>query len=63
MHYHLGLLCALYLDVFATSTDTMRQHLPTCKSMATEDKGWEEEEELEADDDGDEDNGYLLEEI
>ena len=36
---------------FATSTDAMRQHSPTCKSMATKDK------------DGDEDDGYLLEEI
>ena len=40
--------------------DTMRQYMPSCKSMVTEDKDQEEEEES---DNSDEDDGYLLEEI
>ena len=60
VHYHLGLVCILCLDFFATSMDTMRWHASSCKSMATEDKDQEEEEES---DDSDEDDGYLLGEI
>ena len=62
MHYHLGLVCVLSMDIFAMSADTMRQHAHSCKSMATKDKDHEEEEESK-DDDGDKDDGYLLEEI
>ena len=43
-----------------TSMDTMRWHVPSCKSMNTEDKDWEEVEKSE-DDNGDEDDRYLLE--
>ena len=57
MHYHLGLICTLCMDFFATSMDTMRWH------MAAKDKDWEEQEVFENDDNGDEDDGYLLEEI
>ena len=63
MHYHLGLVCALCMDFFTTSMDTMRWHIHACKTMGTKDKDWEEEEESENDDDSDEDDGYLLEEI
>ena len=38
----------------------MRWHVPSYKSMATEDKDQAEEEESN---DGHEDNGYLIEEI
>ena len=62
IHYHLGLECVLCLDFFTTSTDTMRWCVPSCKSMATEDKDWEEDEESK-DNDDDEDYRYLLEEI
>ena len=62
IHYHLCLVCILCMDFFATSVDTMGQHAPSCKSMATEDKDQEEEEESK-DDDSDEDDRYLLEEI
>ena len=62
MHYHLGLVCALCWDFFAMSAHTMRWHMPSCMSMATEDKDQEEEEESK-DSEGDEDDGYLLEEI
>ena len=61
VHYHLGLVCALCMDFFTTST--MRWLIHTCKSMATKDKDCKEEEESENDDDGDEDNSYLLEEV
>ena len=44
MHYYLGLICVLCLDFFVTGMDTMRWHMPSCKSIATEDKDWEEEE-------------------
>ena len=57
VHYHLGLVCALCMDFFATSVDTMRWHMHVCKSMATEDKDCEEEEESENDDDSNKDNG------
>ena len=40
----------------------MRWHTPSCKSMDTEDRDQEGEEESK-DDEGDEDSGYLLEEI
>ena len=63
MHYHLGLVCTLCIDFLATSADTMRWHTHACKSMATEDKGWEKEEESKNHNDSDEDDGYLLEEI
>ena len=63
MHYHLGLVCILCMDIFATSTDTMRQHMCICKSMAAKDRDQEEEEESDIDNNGDEDNSYLLEEI
>ena len=33
-----------------TSIDTMRQHECSCKSMATEEKDWEQVEESEDDD-------------
>ena len=51
------------MEFFATSVDTLRWHPPTCNSMATADKEWEEEEESENDGNSDEDDGYLLEEI
>ena len=34
-----------------------------CKSIATEDKDWEEEEESKNNIDEDEDDGYLLKEV
>ena len=60
VHYHLGLVCTLCMDFFATSADTMRWHACICKLMAAEDR---EEEESEIDDDSDEDDGFLLEEF
>ena len=59
VHYHLGLVCTLCMDFFATSVDTKRWHAHACNSMANKDKDWEEEESKN--DNGDEDNGYLLE--
>ena len=56
VHYHLGLVCALCLTFFTTSTDTMRKGRPCCKASATRDQ---EEEEASEEEYGDEDNGYL----
>ena len=61
MHYHLGMVCALCMDFFWTSKDAMRLHMHVCKSIATKDND-HEEEESKNDDNGDEDNDYLLEE-
>ena len=62
-HYHLGLVCTLCMEFFSTSVDTMRWHTHTCKSMATEDKDWEEGGEPKSDNDADKDKSYLFEEI
>ena len=62
MYYHLGLICALCWDFFTTSVDTIRWHVSSCKALTTKDKDWTEEEESKCDN-GDEDDGYLLEEI
>ena len=51
------------MEFFATSAHTMRWYPPTCKSMVTEDMEWEEEDKSKNGNNGDEDDGYLLEEI
>ena len=38
VQYHLGLVCTLCMDFFATSADTMREHVPSCKAIATKDR-------------------------
>ena len=63
MHYHLGLVCTLCMDFLATSADTMRWHTHASKSMATEIRTKKRRKISENDGDGDEDDGYLLEEI
>ena len=63
VHYYLGLVCALCMNFFATSMDTIQWHVHVCKSMAAKDKDLKEEEESENGDNGNEDNGYLLEEV
>ena len=61
-HYHLGLVCALYVDFFSTSTNAMQQHTHLCRSItATKDNDLEEEE-YKNDNDSNEDDEYLLEE-
>ena len=61
-HYHLGLVCILYMDFFLTSADAMWSHTHMYYSIAAiEDNDWEEEE-YENDDDGDENSEYLFEE-
>ena len=60
MHYHLGLICALCQEYFAMSLDTMRWHTSSCEALTTKDKAPEEEEESESNN-GDKDDGYLLE--
>ena len=60
VYYHLGLICAWCQDYFAMSVDTMRQHMTSCESLTIKDKAKEEEEESEGNN-GDEDDGYLLE--
>ena len=62
MHYHLGLVCALCVDFFSTSTDAMRWHAHICKSITTAEDNDCKEEESENDDDGNEVGDYLLEE-
>ena len=62
MYYHLGLICALCHDFFATSADTIRWHASSCESLTMKNKDWEEKEESKGDT-GDEDDRYLLEEI
>ena len=62
MHYHLGLVCALCVDFFLTSTDAMRWYAHVCKTIAsTKDNDWDEEE-YENDNDDNKDDEYLLEE-
>ena len=61
-HYHLGLICALCQDFFATSVDTTRQHASSCEALTTKDKEWAEKEESKGDN-GDANDGYLLREI
>ena len=62
MHYHLGLVCALCMDFFSTSTDAIRWHTQMCKSItAAKDNDWEEDE-YDNDNDGDEDSKYLFKE-
>ena len=54
-HYHLGLICACYLDFFTTSSDVMQQHSLVCKSTAAIDSNVDREEsplDYEGDDDG-----------
>ena len=62
IHYHLGLICALCRDFFVMSVDTIRWHASSCEALTTRDIDWEEEEESEGNY-GDENDGYLLEEI
>ena len=45
MHYHLGLVCTLCMDLFATGADTIWWHMYVCKSMATEGKDHKKEKE------------------
>ena len=61
VHYHLGLVCALCMAFFLTSTDTMLWHVHICKSIATKDNDHKEEESRN-DDNSDEDDDYLFEE-
>ena len=63
MHYQLGMVCALWVDFFSTSPDTMRQHTHICKSIAAAEDNDQEEEESKNDDDGNEDDDYLHEEV
>ena len=58
--YHLGLVCTLCLACFTTSVDTMRKHRTCCKDMAT---GHWEEEKISEEDNGNEDDGYLPQEV
>ena len=61
-HYHLGLVCALCVDFFSTSTNAMQQDAYMCKSIITAKDNDREEEEYENDNDSDEDEYYLLKE-
>ena len=61
IYYHLGLVCALYVEFFTTSADTMRWHTCVCKSIATKDND-HKDKESENIDDSNEDDNYLLEE-
>ena len=62
MHYHLGLVCALCVDFFSTSADTMMWYAHICRSItATKVNDWEEEESKNYND-GNKDDDYLLEE-
>ena len=60
MHYHLGLVCALSMDFFSTSVDTMMQHAHMCKSTATTEGNDQKEEEYKNDYNGNKDDEYLL---
>ena len=62
MHYCLGLICAMCQDFFTTSADTIRWHMSSCEALTMKDKDQAEEEEFKGNS-GDEDDGYLLEEI
>ena len=44
------------------SADTMMWHASSCESLTMKDKAWEEEEESEGNN-GNEDDGYWLEEV
>ena len=65
MHYHLGLICAYFLDYFTTSADVMHWHTQLCKSMAVGNDDDDREEsppDYEEDDNGDKDLKFMFKE-
>ena len=58
MHYHLGLICICWFDLFMTSADAMHHHSQLCRSMAAGNENNMEESPLEYEEDNNCDGNY-----